>query len=73
MLFKEYILLVVNRRSWTRQVIYLVNFQQDFLHHIMSDNLKIGLAQQVLDIFFATSKEVVQAYYLQVHSCNLEV
>ena len=39
----------------------------------MSDSLKIGLAQQVLDIFFATSKEVVQAYYLQEHSCNSEV
>ena len=67
---RNYSLLVMNGRSWTCQVVYLVNFQQDLLHDIMSDSLKVGLVQQMLDILFATSKEVVQAYDLHKHPCK---
>lgn len=42
-------------------MVYLIDFQQYGLNHIMSDNLKVGFAQQVLNILFAASEEVVQA------------
>lgn len=52
-------ILVMDGRGWAGKVIYLVNFQQYALHHIMPDGFEVGFAKQVLNILFATSEEVV--------------
>lgn len=43
----------------------LVHFQQDGLHHVMPDQLKVELAQQVGDVVLAAREEVVHADDLQ--------
>ena len=42
-------------------MVNLIDFQQYGLNHIMSNNLKVGFAKQVLNVLFAASEEVVQA------------
>ena len=42
----------------------LIHLQQDLLHHVMADKLKVGLAKQVRDVLLAASEKVVDADYL---------
>ena len=57
--------LIVHRRSWAGEVVYLVNLQNQLFHYIVSEGLKVGLVQQVLYILLAASEEVIDADYLQ--------
>ncbi len=57
--------LVVDGRGGAREVVDLVHLQHQFLHNIMPDRLKVGLAQQVLYVVLAAREEVVYADYLQ--------
>lgn len=59
--------LVVHGGCRAGQVVDLVHFQHDGLHHIVTDELKVGLANQMLHILPAASKEAVQADHLHNH------
>lgn len=56
--------LVVYRRSWTCQMIYLVHLQEYGLHNIMTDNFKVGFAEEVCNIVFAACEEVIHTDHL---------
>ena len=43
----------------------LIHFQEQLLHHIMPDELKVGLADEVCHILLASCEEVVYADHLQ--------
>ena len=47
----------MNRRSWARQVIHLVDFEQNRFNNIVTNELKVFLPKVVLDIIFRSSKE----------------
>ena len=47
------------RGGWAGKVVDLVHLQQQLFHHVVSEGFEIGLAQQVLDVLFAASEEVV--------------
>jgi hypothetical protein len=42
----------------------LINFQEDWLHNIVSDKLKVDLVKEVHYVFLAASEEVVKADHL---------
>jgi hypothetical protein len=46
-------------------VVNLVNFQQNGIHDVVSNQLKIWFVQQVCDILSRSGEEVVQANNLQ--------
>ena len=52
-------------------MIYLVYFQQDFLHNIMSDNFEICFVQQVFNILLAACEEIVQANHLHTRGTRV--
>jgi len=56
--------LVVNRRGWAREVEDLVHLQQDLLHDVVANELKVGLAKQVRDVLLAAREKVVNADHL---------
>ncbi len=47
----------MNRRSWARQVIHLVDFEQDRFDDVVANKLKVFLPKVVLDVVFGSSKE----------------
>ena len=49
-------------------MVYLVHFQEQLLHHIVPDELKVGLADEVCHILLAACEEVVHADDLQRQS-----
>jgi hypothetical protein len=51
--------LVVDRRRRAGQMVYLVHFQQDGLHYIVPDQLKVDFAQQMCHIVLAASEKAV--------------
>jgi hypothetical protein len=51
-------------------VVHLVHLQQDGLHHVVADELKVGLVQQVGHIVLGAGEEVVQADDLGVGACG---
>lgn len=59
------VLLVVHWRCRAGQVVDLVHLQEQLLHHIMPDQLKVRLAQQVCHILLAACEEVVHTDHLQ--------
>ena len=51
-------------------MIDLVHFQQQLLHHIVPDQLKICLSNQVCHILLAACEKVVHTDDLQQRYCN---
>jgi hypothetical protein len=43
----------------------LVHLQRDGVHHVVPDQLEVGLPDQVLDVLLAAGEEVVEANDLQ--------
>lgn len=43
------------------QVVDLVNFQQDGVHDVVADELKVGLVEQVQDVLLGAREKVVHA------------
>lgn len=54
------IVLVVNRRRGTGQIIDLINFEQDRFNHVVTLEFKPRIAQEVRDIFAPSGEEVVE-------------
>lgn len=50
------------------QVVDLVHLQQQLLHHIVPDQLKVVLADEVRDVLLAACEEVVHADDLQLET-----
>jgi len=46
-------------------VIDLIDFKKNWLYHIMTNEFKVGIRQQMRHIIFATREEIVQANHLQ--------
>ena len=57
--------LVVDGGGRAGQVVDLVHLQQYGLHHVVSDDLEVRLAYQVLDVVLGAREEVVQTYHLR--------
>ena len=55
------IILVMNGRCGTGQIVNLVNFQKDRLRQIVSDQFKVRFIEQVKNVFFVAGKKIVQA------------
>jgi len=55
------VVLVVDRRSGTGQIVYLINFEEDGLHHVMSYEFEIGFFQEMTHVLLSTGEEIVQA------------
>jgi len=55
------VVLVVDGAGGASQVVDLVDFEQDLLDDIVPDELKVGLADQVGDVFFGAREKVVEA------------
>lgn len=47
-------------------MIDLVNLQKELFHHIMTNELKVGLADQVRHVLLAASEEVINADDLHI-------
>jgi hypothetical protein len=54
--------LIVGRRCGASEVIDAVDLELERVDHVVADQLKAGIADQVLDVGFATGEEVVEAY-----------
>lgn len=54
------VVLIMDGRGRTGQVIDLINFEQDGFDHVMAEQLKAVVVQQVLDVSSAPSKKIVQ-------------
>ena len=53
--------------SWccrTGEVIDLVNFQPDWHGDVVSNQLEVGLVEQVADVCFLAGEEIVQANHV---------
>ncbi len=48
-------------------MVYLVHFQEQLLHHIMPDELKVDLANEVRHVLLAACEKVVHADDLQAY------
>ena len=57
--------LVVHWGRGTSQVVDLIHFQEQLLHHIMPDELEVGLANEMCHILLTACEEVVYADHLQ--------
>ena len=54
------IILIMRRRSRTGQVVNLVHFHTKGFSHIVPDQLKFGIAEEMGNVLLATGKEVVE-------------
>jgi hypothetical protein len=50
----------MDRRGGTREVVDLVNLEQDRFSHIVPDELKSVVVQQVKDVFLSPGKKIVK-------------
>src|SRR5439155_23272531 len=57
----DWIVLVMNRRGRTGQVIDLIDFKQDRLDHVMTKQFKTAIVQQVRHILSPPGEKVVKA------------
>ena len=55
------IVLIVNRGGWAGQVVDLIHLDIERKGHIVAHQLEVRVIQQVQDVVFGASKEVVQA------------
>ena len=55
------VVLIVDRRSGAGQVVYLINFEENGLHQIMTDEFEIGPPEEVAHVLFSPGEEIVQA------------
>jgi hypothetical protein len=55
------IVLVMNRRSGTRQIVDSVGLDPDRVGDVVADQFKSGVSQQMLDVLFAPGEKIVQA------------
>ena len=49
----------MNRWRWAREMVDLVNLQQDRVDNIVPNKLEVGHIQKVLDVVLGSSEEVV--------------
>jgi hypothetical protein len=56
--------LVVDRGGWTREVVDLIDLEQDRLDYIMPNDLEVAAIHQVADVLPAPGEEVVEAQHL---------
>jgi hypothetical protein len=54
-------MLIVDWRGRACKIIYLINFGEKWLSNIMPNQLEIRVANEVLDILFATRVIVIKA------------
>lgn len=57
----DWVVLVMDWRGRASEVEDLINLEEDWLDDVMSDEFKVGAADEVSDIFLAASEEVVKA------------
>src|ERR1044071_1154 len=55
------IVLIMNRRGRTSEIINLVNFKQDRLNDIVAQQLEARVAEKMKDVFASPREEIVQA------------
>ena len=55
------ITLVMNRRSWACQIVDLINLDIERKRHVVTDQFKMFVVEQVLDILPVTGEEIVDA------------
>ena len=57
------VVLIMNRRRGTGQVIDLIDFEQDGFNHIVTQKLKLRIAHQVRNILSPSREKVVETDY----------
>src|SRR5688572_2426172 len=57
------IILIMNRRSRTRQVIDLVDFQKDRLGYVVANQFETAIIHQMIDIFLSSGEKIVETNY----------
>jgi len=55
----DWVVLVVHGRSGAGQIVNLIDFELERIHHIVAHQLEIRIVEQVRDIALTTSEEVV--------------
>ena len=55
------VVLVMNRRCGTRQIVDLIDLKQYRLRHVMADEFKSVVVQEFGDILLASGKKIVEA------------
>ena len=55
------VVLVMNRRRGTREVIYLIDFEQDRFDHVVTQQLESVIVEQLQDVFATASEKIVEA------------
>ena len=53
------VVLIVDRRSWTGQIVDLVDLELERVGHIVPHEFETGVSEQVLDVDFPSSEKVV--------------
>ena len=60
----NWIELVVLRRSWASEIVDLIYVQIEWRRNIVGNQVEMRMPQQMSDIFFTASMEVVDTYYM---------
>jgi hypothetical protein len=58
------IILVMNRRRWTRKIENAIDFHVQRQTNIMTQELKARMGEEMRDVIFATREQVVHAQYV---------
>ena len=60
----NWIVLIMNRRSRTREVIDLIDFEQNRLDHIVAHQLKPMIVEQMRNVLPSSGKEIVETEHI---------
>lgn len=55
------VVLVVRRRGWASKVVNLIDFVTKWLRHIMANQLKVWMTEQVRDVALPTREKIIEA------------
>ena len=58
------VVLVVNRRGWTREIKDPIDLHENGFHDIMPDQLKVGVVEEVGNIALGAREEIIQRNHL---------